>query len=126
MPHRSERPASKRLSLAAVALGLPLLAAPALAHHGWGSYDAGQVLTLNGKIQEATYANPHGTLKLETPGKVWLVILAPPFRMQNRGLPSEMLKPGETVTVVGYPSRVDPVEMRAERITVNGQTTELR
>src|SRR5690606_37128691 len=62
----------------------------------------------------------------EVPGKVWLVILAPPFRMQNRGLPSEMLKPGTTVTVVGYPNRTDPAEMRAERISVNGKTTELR
>jgi hypothetical protein len=54
------------------------------------------------------------------------VTLAPPFRMQNRGLPSDALKPGATVTVVGYPNRNDPAEMRAERITVNNQTTELR
>lgn len=115
---------SRLTAMAAAALAL--LAAPALAHHGWGGYDAAQVLTLTGRIQEATYANPHGTLKLEVPGKVWLIILAPPFRMQNRGLPSEMLKAGTTVTVVGYPNRTDPVEMRAERISINGKTTELR
>jgi hypothetical protein len=110
----------------ASAAAILLLAGPASAHHGWGSYDAAQVLTLTGKIQEMTYSNPHGTLKLEVPGKVWMVVLAPPFRMQNRKLPAEVLKVGTTVTVVGYPSRNDPVEMRAERITVNGQTTELR
>jgi Family of unknown function (DUF6152) len=103
-----------------------LAAASASAHHGWGGYDATQVLTVTGKIQEMTYANPHGTLKLEAPGKVWIVTLAPPFRMQNRGLPSEALKVGTTVTVVGYPNRTEPTELRAERITVNGQTTELR
>jgi hypothetical protein len=108
------------------AAAILLFAGAATAHHGWGSYDAAQVLTLTGKIQEATYANPHGTLKLEAPGKVWIVILAPPFRMQNRNLPADVLKAGTTVTVVGYPSRTDPTEMRAERITVNGQTTELR
>jgi hypothetical protein len=112
----------------AAAATILLAAGAANAHHGWGSYDASQVLTLTGKIQEMTYANPHGMLKLEvqTPDKVWVVTLAPPFRMQNRNLPSDALKPGTTVTVVGYPSRNDPTEMRAERITVNGQTTELR
>jgi hypothetical protein len=103
-----------------------MTASAAVAHHGWGNYDASQVLTLTGTIKAMTYANPHGTLTLETPGKIWTVTLAPPFRMQNRGLPSEMLKPGTTVTVVGYPNRNDPNEMRAERITVNNQTTELR
>lgn len=112
----------------ACALAALLFATSASAHHGWGGYDATQVLTLTGKIQEMTYSNPHGMLKLElqTPGKVWNVTLAPPFRMQNRGLPPEVMKPGTTVTVIGYPSRSDPTEMRAERITVNGQTTELR
>lgn len=110
----------------AIALGLALIAAPAWAHHGWGSYDASQVLTLTGKVQEMSYANPHGTLRLDAPGKVWLVILAPPSRMQNRGLPADALKPGTTVTVVGYPHKTDTSELRAERITVNGKTTELR
>ena len=37
-----------------------------------------------------------------------------------------MLKPGTEATVLGYPSRKDPDEMRAERITIAGRTTELR
>ena len=51
---------------------------------------------------------------------------APPSRMENRGLPSSMLAPGNKATVVGYPSRNDPNEMRAERITIAGKTVELR
>jgi hypothetical protein len=46
--------------------------------------------------------------------------------MENRGLPRAALQPGVTATVVGYPNRTDPEEMRAERITVGGKTTELR
>ena len=121
MPH-----CTRRRILTAIVLGGPLVAAPALAHHGWGSYDAAQVLSLTGKVQEMTYANPHGTLRLEAPGKVWTVILAPPSRMQNRGLPAEMIKAGTSVTVVGYPHKTDQSELRAERITVDGKTTELR
>jgi hypothetical protein len=46
--------------------------------------------------------------------------------MQSRGLPKEDLTVGKMVTVVGYPSRVTPTEMRAERITVGEKTVELR
>jgi hypothetical protein len=46
--------------------------------------------------------------------------------MASRGLPREALKPGATVTVVGYPHRTQADEMRAERITVGGKIVELR
>ncbi len=102
---------------------------PAWAHHGWGGYDSTKVLTLAGTIEAAAYENPHGELKVKVaqPGaKTWTVTLAPPSRMQARGLPAGELKPGVAVTVVGYPNKTDPNEMRAERITVNGKTVELR
>jgi hypothetical protein len=53
-------------------------------------------------------------------------VLAPPSRMDARGLSKDMLKVGATASVEGYPSRVKPEEMRAERITVAGKTVELR
>jgi hypothetical protein len=65
-------------------------------------------------------------VRLEVPGKTWLVVLAPPSRMERRGLSATALRVGETATVVGYPSRSDPDEMRAERITIDGKTVELR
>ena len=98
----------------------------AAAHHGWSGYDINQVLTLAGVIREAGYEHPHGFVRLEVPNKVWLVVLAPPSRMERRGLPAAMLKVGEEATVVGYPNRSDPNEMRAERITIGGKTVELR
>jgi hypothetical protein len=116
-----------RLRLAAVVgIALMLAAVPALAHHGWSSYDGSKTLTLDGVIKESGYEHPHGHVQLEVPGKTWLVVLAPPSRMTNRGLPSDMLKSGTKARVVGYPSRNDPNEMRAERISINGKTVELR
>jgi hypothetical protein len=55
-----------------------------------------------------------------------MVTLAPPSRMENRGLPPAMLKAGTKATVMGYPSRTDPDEMRAEWIAIDGKTTQLR
>jgi hypothetical protein len=106
-----------------VALALPSLAA---AHHGWSEYDAMQPLKLTGTIRESGYEHPHGYVKLQTPGKTWIAVLAPPSRMDNRGLAREALRVGETATVEGYPNRNKPDEMRAERITVGGKTVELR
>lgn len=108
------------------ALALVALATPALPHHGWSEYDGSQTLTLTGKIIESGYEHPHGHIKLQTPTKTWEAVLAPPTRMQNRGLPKDALRVGNTATVVGYPNRNKPGEMRAERITVDGKTVELR
>jgi Family of unknown function (DUF6152) len=105
---------------------LAVLTAPAAAHHGWSGYDSGTTLNLTGTLREAGYEHPHGYVRLEVPGKTWFVVLAPPSRMENRGLKREALTPGKTATVLGYPNRTDPNEMRAERITVDGKTTELR
>ena len=102
------------------------LATTALAHHGWRGSDSSKETTLTGTIRAAGYEHPHGYIRLEASGKTWVVVLAPPTRMENRGLPRTALQPGVTATVVGYPSRTDPEEMRAERITVDGKTTELR
>jgi Family of unknown function (DUF6152) len=110
------------MSLAAF-LAVPV---PSHAHHGWSEYDSTKVLTLSGVIKDAGYEHPHGHVVLEASGKVWHVVLAPPSRMENRGLARESLKPGNKVTVVAYPNRNKPDEARAERITANGKTIELR
>lgn len=105
-----------------------MLAAPAAAHahHGWNSYDASQTLTLTGTVTESGYEHPHGYLRLEVPGKTWLVVLAPPSRLERRGVSREAIAPGARITVVGYPHRETADELRAERITAAGSTAELR
>jgi hypothetical protein len=112
----------KRIFLTAV------IAAPTLvlAHHGWSEYDSAKAMKLTGKIVESGYEHPHGHIRFEAPGKTWNVVLAPPSRMENRGLQKDWLKPGASATVEGYPNRNKPQEMRAERITINGKTIELR
>jgi hypothetical protein len=102
------------------------LAAGAYAHHGWSEYDQSKLLKLSGRIVESGYEHPHGFVRLETPGRTWLCVLAPPSRMEVRGLARELLKPGGNVTVEGYANRGKPEEMRAERITAGGKTVELR
>jgi hypothetical protein len=115
----------KRAALAMMALALVCFSFSAF-HHGWSSYDQTKVLNLKGEILEYSYDNPHGMLKFKADDKTWTVVLAPPSRMQNRGLEESMLKKETKATVVGYPHLKTKDEMRAERITIGKKTTELR
>jgi hypothetical protein len=103
-----------------------LAAGGAGAHHGWSGYDDRRPLTLTGTVKESGYEHPHGHVKLQVPDKVWHVVLAPPSRMERRGLTADALRPGASATVVGYPHRTEASELRAERITIGDKTIELR
>jgi Family of unknown function (DUF6152) len=98
---------------------------PASAHHGWGSYDAANPVTVAGPILTSKYENPHATLTVRG-DKVWTVTLAPTSRMTSRGALMQIVAVGKTISAYGYPSTVEKDEMRAERITVDGKTYEMR
>ena len=100
--------------------------APALAHHGWGSYDAQKPMTLTAMIDEVTIANPHGMMMLTVEGGMWHVTLAPPSRMNARGATAEIVKAGAEVTAYGYPKKDGTKEIRAEWIEIGGKRFELR
>ena len=95
-----------RTLLALAALGLPAIA---LAHHGWSGYDSSTALDMEGTIREVGYEHPHGYVKLEAPGKTWLVVLAPPSRMEARGLAKTTLVRASAVAA----SRAKTVTLRS-------------
>lgn len=125
MPHITTRGTTKGALLLVI---LTLVTGTAWAHHGWTGYQEKEQ-TITGTIREMSYENPHGSVRLESEGpnaKTWTVVLAPTGRMTDRGLTRDALKVGTKATVVGYAHRDSRDEMRAERITIAGKTTELR
>jgi hypothetical protein len=96
------------------------------AHHGWSSYDAKNPVTVAGKILTSKYENPHVSITVQGADKVWTVTLAPTSRMVNRGATADLVAVGKEISAYGYPSTVEKGEMRAERITVDGKTIEMR
>jgi hypothetical protein len=102
------------------------LTSAAAAHHGWGSYDAAKPVTVAGPILTSKYENPHASITVQATDKVWTVTLAPTSRMTNRGASPDLVAVGKTISAYGYPSTVEKNEMRAERITVDGKTIEMR
>lgn len=110
-----------------MAVAAALASLPAIAHHGWSTYDETKPLTVTGKIVETHYENPHATIRVDVQGKRWLAVLAPVSRMESRGATAEKVAVGKQVTMVGYASKEKADEMRVERITFDGgQTVELR
>lgn len=107
--------------LAAVAIALP-----AAAHHGWGSYDAENPMTIGGAIKTLKLENPHGEMTVEHEGADWLITLAPLSRMNTRGATADIVKVGEAVTAYGYPKRDGTQEIRAEWIELGVQRFQLR
>ena len=98
----------------------------AMAHHGWSEYDQTHLVKLSGTVTQSGYEHPHGFISLVAGEKTFTAVLAPPFRMENRGLKPENIAVGTRVVVEGYIHRSKPNELRAERIVVNSKVIELR
>ncbi len=114
------------IRLMVLLFAIPVCFSFTILHHGWANYDQTKTLSFTGEIVESSYENPHGMIKLKVDDKTWNVVLAPPGRMEARGLSREMLTNAKQAAVVGYPHKKEKDEMRAERITIGDKTTELR
>jgi hypothetical protein len=110
----------------AIFSAIALLTGAAFAHHGWGSYDAAKPVTVAGPVLTSKFENPHAAVTVRGSDKVWTVILAPTSRMSSRGATEKVIAVGNSISAYGYPSTVEKDEMRAERITVDGKTYEMR
>ena len=106
-------------------LGLAV-AAPAAAHHGWGSYDADKPMTIAGPVRDISLQNPHGEMTIVHQGRPWTITLAPLSRMNARGATPDRLPVGAIVTTYGYPKRDGTAEIRAEWVEAGGERFQLR
>ena len=68
-----------KISAALCATGLSL---PALAHHGWSSFDQDRPIYLEGKVVKSIWQNPHVELQIEVPSGLKL-----PADLAQRALP---------------------------------------
>lgn len=73
---------NSRWSVLACAL---VAVAPALAHHGWSSFDQDQPLYLEGRVKSVNWSNPHVELVLEVAGSLKL-----PADLAARKVPAQV------------------------------------
>jgi Family of unknown function (DUF6152) len=106
----------KRSLAVVIGLAFAMVAADlAIAQHGWSGYDGEHVLNLTGAIQESGYEHPHSYVKLAAGGKVWLVLLVPPTRLERRGVSRAVPAVRTIASVLGYPHRSDDIAYRSCR-----------
>lgn len=115
------RPAP-RWRMAGIALALfalvPLLwPLSAESHHSFAAtYYIDRTITLNGEVVQFMFRNPHTLLQITVPDDKgqpvrWAVEWAAPLALTQSGVTKDALKPGDKVTVIGYPPR-NPIDHR--------------
>ena len=96
----------------AVAVGIALAAAPALAHHSRAMFDVGKNITYRGVVEEYRWQNPHshlvvrvgaGAADRSTVG-TWTVEASAINLMASSGWTPRTYKPGDPITVVAHPN----------------------
>ena len=111
-------------------LGLSLAcAAPAVqAHHSFAVYfDGSKDVTIKGKVTAFRFTNPHGTIVLDVTddqGRVreWRAETNAPVVLMRRGWTRSIIRPGEEITIEGWPSRDGKPYMRLRRaVDENGR-----
>lgn len=98
------------LGVAVFALIFTMLGGLVSAHHSVVGYDRNKTITLKGVVAEWRWRNPHAFLVWDVKdenGKVvqWTGELQSPISMVASGLSRDSFKPGDEVTVTGYPAQ---------------------
>ena len=101
----------RTLAIALVGVGVLLAAATGSAHHSFSAeFDIEKPVTLEGKLTELEWVNPHGWIHMdvESPdGTVtnWAVELGNPTALLRRGLRRGDFPPGIEFVVEGYEAK---------------------
>jgi uncharacterized protein DUF6152 len=109
-----------RAALAAIVL---LAAAPVFAHHSFAvHFVADKLVTVQGVVTEFSFRNPHGMLLVTAKAadgaeQHWKIETNSPNILRRRGWTETSIKPGDSVTVEGYPARDGSHFMRVYRVT---------
>ena len=102
----------------AAALLTPLVAS---AHHSFAVFfDPSRNVSVTGKVKAFRFTNPHGLVVLEVTDaqghvREWRAETNAPAVLVRRGWTRDAIKPGETITIEGWPSRDGKPYIRLSR-----------
>lgn len=82
----------------------------AWAHHAFASTFLDTTVTIEGKVVEFLFRNPHSVVLVETPGEkgqpiLWAAEWGSGGQLSRQGIEKNTLKPGDHVIISGNPSR---------------------
>ena len=117
-----ERGSSRLVRILAALLAFGA-AGSAAAHHSFAvHFVADKIVTVKGTVEEFSFRNPHGLLTLTAKDasgveQHWRIETNSPNILRRRGWSEDSIKPGDQVTIEGYPARDGSPSMRVYRVT---------
>jgi hypothetical protein len=108
---RSQNRTNSVATLAVVVAALLAYAMPASAHHSVPvNFDQSKEITISGTLTEAKWVNPHSRFRIDVrqdDGKTveWLVEMGAVNTLRRAGFEIEKFVVGDTLTIIGWPSR---------------------
>jgi uncharacterized protein DUF6152 len=116
------RGAGIRIGSIALGLATALLGAHAgSAHHSFAAFfDPSKTVSVKGTVQQFAFTNPHGTIVLKVPGpngsvQEWRAETNAPVVLVRRGWSRDVIKPGDVITIEGWPARDGKHYLRLRR-----------
>lgn len=109
--------------IGAVAVGVLVASAPAIAHHSFAAeFDADQPVTLRGRVTRIAWSNPHVWIYMNVEDETgqlvnWGFEMGAPHQVRNRGWDRDTLKAGDEVIVEGSRARDGSFRMNARSVT---------
>ena len=110
------------VSLTAVTL-LTLGGRLTFAHHSASAtYIHGKTVKIEGTLKECIWRNPHSFMKVQAPDEkgemqTWVIEGAAPSELNEQGMKSNSIRPGDHVIVTGEPGRI-PEDHRMLLMTI--------
>jgi hypothetical protein len=107
----------------ALLTGFLLFAGVAFAHHGTANYDTTKTITVKGTITDFQFVNPHVIIIMEAKGDdgkvvTWQGELTSPNRLSRVGWSKSVIKPGDTLTINGFPTKSGSPEIWIQKVTL--------
>jgi hypothetical protein len=118
-----------RVSFLAVCAVLLAIAPAAFAHHGTANYDTDKSITVKGVVTGFEFVNPHVQIYWEAKDdsgatQKWQGELTSPNRLSRVGWTKSSIKPGDTISISGYPTKSGSHEIWIQKV-VKGDGQEL-
>ena len=105
----------------ALALSFLAVSAAAWAHHGTANYDTEHSVSVKGTVTDFQFVNPHVLIYMDTKdqsGKVahWQGELTSPNRLARAGWKKDTIKPGDVITISGFPAKSGSPEVWIQKV----------
>ena len=110
-------------SLAACLIAWLAVGTATFAHHGTANYETTKTVTVKGSVTDFQFVNPHVQIFWDAKDDAgtmqkWQGELTSPNRLTRAGWSKNSIKPGDTITISGYPTKSGSNEIWIQKVVL--------